>query len=281
MTSPASAALHDVLATLQRRSPHVRVVIYASPVQGAEAPAAMVAALQQAGERAEVDAVLLVRGGGSLEDLWAFNDERLVRAIAACPLPVLCGVGHETDITLADMAADLRAPTPTAAAELAAPLQSELLLGLAALERRLVAAQRQRLEALAQGLDLLALRLAHSKQALLPQRQRLDALAQRALAALAHRLQLANQSLAHGAQRWQRACQVAAHQRSALLEGLSDRLALLDPQRVLARGYALIETGAGEVVLSPAQMKAGETLQISLAQGHADLVPQQVRPRSV
>ena len=128
VTSPGAAALRDVLTALQRRSPQVRVVIYPSLVQGADAPAALVAALQRAGDRAEVDALLLVRGGGALEDLWAFNDERVVRAIAACPLPVVSGVGHETDITLADLVADLRAATPTAAAELAAPLQSEALL---------------------------------------------------------------------------------------------------------------------------------------------------------
>jgi exodeoxyribonuclease VII large subunit len=279
ITSPGAAALRDVLSTLQRRSPQIRVVVYPSLVQGTDAPGSLVAALQLAGARAEVDVLLLVRGGGSLEDLWAFNDERLVRAIAACPLPVVCGVGHETDISLADLAADLRAPTPTAAAELAAPLQAELLQGLAALERRLGQARRQRLDALAQDLDLLSTRLAQGRQSLLPQRQRLDSMAQRSLAAVAHRLQLARQSLAHGAQRWQRSRDVTTEQRRARLGALGDRLALLDPQRVLERGYALIETAAGDVVLSPAQMRTGETLKISLAQGQADVVPQQVRPR--
>ncbi|MEO7246177.1 MAG: exodeoxyribonuclease VII large subunit, partial [Rubrivivax sp.] len=113
VTSLQAAALHDVLSSLQRRAPQLPVVLYPTPVQGPEAPAAIVRALQAAGSRAEVDTLLLVRGGGSLEDLWAFNDERVVRAVVACALPVICGVGHETDVTLADLAADLRAPTPT------------------------------------------------------------------------------------------------------------------------------------------------------------------------
>ncbi|MDE2274818.1 MAG: exodeoxyribonuclease VII large subunit, partial [Burkholderiales bacterium] len=121
VTSLGAAALHDVLTTLARRAPHVRVVVYPSLVQGADAPAALVAALQLADRRNEVDVLLLVRGGGSIEDLWAFNDERVVQAVVASRLPVVCGVGHETDVTLCDLAADLRAPTPTAAAELAAP----------------------------------------------------------------------------------------------------------------------------------------------------------------
>ncbi|HRH89622.1 MAG TPA: exodeoxyribonuclease VII large subunit, partial [Rubrivivax sp.] len=121
VTSTAAAALRDVLTTLSRRAPHVRVIVYPSPVQGADAPAALIAALRLAAARREVDALLLVRGGGSLEDLWCFNDESLVRAIAASPLPLISGIGHDTDLTLADLAADLRAATPTAAAELAAP----------------------------------------------------------------------------------------------------------------------------------------------------------------
>jgi exodeoxyribonuclease VII large subunit len=116
VTSLGAAALHDVLTTLARRAPHLRVIVYPAPVQGVDAPPAIAAALALAGQRREVEALLLVRGGGSLEDLWAFNDERVVRAIVACALPVVCGVGHETDVTLADLAADLRAPTPTAAA---------------------------------------------------------------------------------------------------------------------------------------------------------------------
>jgi len=280
VSSTAAAALHDVLTALARRAPQVRVIVYPSAVQGADAPAQLMQAIALAGARAEVDTLIVCRGGGAIEDLWAFNDEAVVRAIVASPIPVVCGVGHETDVTLADLAADLRAPTPTAAAELASPLQSELLLGLAALERQMRRTQRQRLDTMAQDLDLLAARLAHSGRSMQPQRQQLALLAQRARASLAQRLQLARQSLAHGAQRWQRARQVSAEQRSARLGSMADRLALLDPQRVLSRGYALIETAAGELVLSPSQMKEGEALKVSLAQGQADLVPQRVRPRN-
>ncbi len=120
VTSLAGAALHDVASVFARRAPQVELIVYPSPVQGVEAPVALVEAIAVAGRRAEVDLLIVCRGGGSLEDLWAFNDERVVRAIAGCPLPVVCGVGHETDVTLADFAADLRAPTPTAAGELAA-----------------------------------------------------------------------------------------------------------------------------------------------------------------
>ncbi|HZT54938.1 MAG TPA: exodeoxyribonuclease VII large subunit, partial [Burkholderiaceae bacterium] len=127
VTSLGAAALHDVLTALARRAPQVRVVVYPSLVQGAAAPAALAEAIALAGRRAEVDALIVCRGGGSLEDLWAFNDEAVVRAIVAAPMPVVCGVGHETDLTLADLCADLRAPTPTAAAELVAPTRDACL----------------------------------------------------------------------------------------------------------------------------------------------------------
>jgi exodeoxyribonuclease VII large subunit len=279
VSSTAGAALHDVLTTLARRAPHVQVIVYPSAVQGAEAPEQLVQALQRVGDRAEVDTLILCRGGGSIEDLWAFNDEAVVRAIAACPVPVVCGVGHETDVTLADLVADLRAPTPTAAAELAAPMRDELLQALQQWSRRLARAQRQRVDRAAQGLDLLASRLGRAVAALRPQRERLDLLAHRGRAALVNRLSTAGQSLAHAAQRWQRAAAVGVERRDARLSSLADRLALLDPQQVLSRGYALIENQAGHVVVAPSQLRVGESLKISLAQGQADLVPQRVDRR--
>jgi exodeoxyribonuclease VII large subunit len=279
ISSTVGAALHDVLTTLARRAPHVQVIVYPSAVQGAEAPAQLVQALQRASSRGEVDTLILCRGGGSIEDLWAFNDEAVVRAVAACPIPVVCGVGHETDFTLADLVADLRAPTPTAAAELAAPVRDELLQTLRQWSHRLTRAQRLRVDGAAQRLDLLSSRLAHAVATLRPQRERVDLLAHRARAALAGRLQAAAQSLAHAAQRWQRAVAVGAERRGVRLSGLADRLALLDPQQVLSRGYALIEDDAGRVVVAPTQLRIGQTLKISLAQGQADLVPHEVRPR--
>jgi exodeoxyribonuclease VII large subunit len=179
VTSTAAAALHDVLAALARRAPQLRVVVYPSPVQGADAPAALVAALQLAGRRREVDTLLLVRGGGSLEDLWAFNDESLVRAIVASPIPVICGVGHESDVTLADLAADLRAATPTAAAELAAPARADALARLDMLADRLQRRVHQLFDTQAQRLDALALRLGGPAHAVAAQRQALVALDER------------------------------------------------------------------------------------------------------
>ena len=171
MTSIGAAALRDVLTALARRAPHVRVVLYPSLVQGADAPAALCEALAVASRRDEVDVLILCRGGGSLEDLWAFNDEHVVRAVAVSTIPVVCGVGHETDVSLADFAADLRAPTPTAAAELAATPTADLLEALRGLAQRLQRRLRQSLDLQAQRVDRAALRLTRPSELLHQQRQ--------------------------------------------------------------------------------------------------------------
>lgn len=277
VSSLDAAALADVLTALQRRAPHVRVVVYPSLVQGQDAPRQLMQALAVAQQRAEVDLLILCRGGGSMEDLWSFNDEQLVRAVAACALPVICGVGHETDITLCDLVADLRAPTPTAAAEMAAPAQADLLLSLDSLDRRLLRARQQRTDSAAQRLDMLAARLIHGTRSLQPHRQRLILLGQRAQAAMLQKLVLQQQVLEHGAQRWRRAGDVACAQYRSRWAGLGDRLGLLDPQRVLARGYALIEKASGTMLVSPSQLQAGETLKVSLAHGQAEIVVQRSR----
>ena len=269
VTSPAAAALRDVLITLQRRAPQVRVVVYPSPVQGADAPAELAAALRRAGERREVDVVLLVRGGGSLEDLWAFNDERVVRAVVACPLPVVCGVGHETDITLCDLAADLRAPTPTAAAELAAPARQE---ALAALQSRLAALQRgvQRgLQAQSQRLDTAALRLGQPAQGLQMQCQRLDDLGRRLGLALRHCRELQAGEPQRLAQRLVRALATQLSQRRLTLAGAQDRLQAHDPRRVLQRGYAWVEAADGRPVVSALALRPGQTVRAVWADGRA------------
>ncbi|MGQ3054510.1 MAG: exodeoxyribonuclease VII large subunit [Roseateles sp.] len=271
ITSAAGAALHDVLTALARRAPQVEVVVYPSPVQGAEAPAALVNALRVANERAEVDVLLLVRGGGSLEDLWAFNDERVVRAVAASALPLVCGVGHETDVTLADLAADLRAPTPTAAAELAAPPRDGLLQQLAGLERALMLRIDHRLQSLAQRLDRLALRLARPSDALARQRRMLELLAQRAAAAPRRRVELQGQRLAHLEQRHQRACRDMLARQATRLDALHARLQALDPQHVLARGYAWLDDGAGGAVTSVHALLPGAEVRAVLADGSLDL----------
>jgi exodeoxyribonuclease VII large subunit len=271
ITSSAGAALHDVLTALARRAPQVEVVVYPSPVQGAEAPPSLVNALRIANERAEVDLLLLVRGGGSLEDLWAFNDERVVRAVATSGLPVVCGVGHETDVTLCDLAADLRAPTPTAAAELAAPSRDGLLQRLEALERSLLRCLDHRLQSTAQRLDRLALRLARPSDVLARQRRLLDLLAQRAAAAPARRIELQRQRLDHLAPRPARALADLLRRQTARLDSLQARLQALDPHHVLARGYAWLDDGEGGAITSVHALLPGHEVRAVLADGSVDL----------
>lgn len=269
VTSLGAAALHDVLTTLQRRSPQVRVVVYPSLVQGADAPAALVAAITRAGQRAEVDTLLLVRGGGSLEDLWAFNDERVVRAVAACPIPVVCGVGHETDISLCDLAADLRAPTPTAAAELAAPARADALALLAARQSALQRVLTRALQVQAQRVDHLALRLGQPARAVLGQRERLDGLGHRLQQALTQRRARHVDEPLQTWARLQRALK-AQMQRSGLrLDAARDRLHALDPQRVLQRGYAWVEAADGRPVVSVRALHVGQSVRAVWSDGHA------------
>lgn len=166
VTSPAAAALRDVLTTLRRRMPGIEVVLYPTPVQGEGAALQIAQALRKAGERAEVELLIVCRGGGSIEDLWAFNEEVVARAIAASPLPVISGVGHETDVTIADFVADRRAPTPTAAAELASPNRAELSARLQQLLRRLTRDVERTLQSGGQRLDYAARRLVHPGQRL-------------------------------------------------------------------------------------------------------------------
>ncbi|MBV8502695.1 MAG: exodeoxyribonuclease VII large subunit [Paucibacter sp.] len=278
ITSTAGAALHDVLTALERRAPHVKVVVYPSLVQGSEAPAALLRALALANRRAEVDALLLVRGGGSLEDLWAFNDERLVRAVAASELPVICGVGHETDVTLCDLAADLRAPTPTAAAELAAPSrqsQLEKLDAIRALMRRRV---ERALDQAGQRLDRAALHLARPSELLARERRRLDLLANRIAQLPARRVELQAQRLDHLHSRLDRAVPQRLHTLKLRLEGLQSRLSALDPQRVLERGYAWLDDGQGRALSSITQLREGQDLRAVLADGEARLQVQATMP---
>src|SRR5690606_16855850 len=199
VTSLQAAALRDVLVTLRRRAPHLPVVLYPAPVQGADAAARLVAAVQDAGRRAPqdgVDLLLLVRGGGSIEDLWSFNDEALARALRACPLPVVCGVGHETDFTIADFAADLRAPTPTGAAELASAGWHAARSELGTLQPRLQRALDRRLEGLAQRVDRAGLRLVHPRERLRQEATRLEHQGERLRRAMERQLERAAQRCA-------------------------------------------------------------------------------------
>jgi exodeoxyribonuclease VII large subunit len=293
VTSTAGAALHDVVATLRRRAPHVQVLVYPTLVQGAEAPAAIVAALQQVERRDEVDALLVCRGGGSLEDLWAFNDERVVRALAAMSRPVVSGVGHETDVTLVDLVADLRAATPTAAAESVAPERAAVLEGLAAAAQRLRARVEQRLQAHAQRLDTAAARLARPAQALGTWRERLQRLDARRVAALRLRAQALERSRDALGARLARAAERALAASSARLDAAGDRfaraggrqlaaraehlrrqrdaLANLDPRRVLERGYAFIESADGHALSTAAALHPGRAVTAVLHDGRVGL----------
>ena len=271
VTSLGAAALRDVVTTLVRRAPHVRVVIYPSPVQGTDAGPALVEALALAARRDEVDLLILCRGGGSIEDLWSFNDERLVRAIAASPLPVISGVGHETDFTLADLAADLRAATPTAAAELAAPEQQACLAELAAKEHALSRRLRRSLDAQAQALDSAALRLARPAQALQRRGQQIEHLAQRLTRACRQSLALRAGHAEQAGQRLRRAGAVGTASSAQRLAALAARLEALAPQRVLARGYAWLVDAAGVPVQSVAGLHAGDALQAVLHDGRAEV----------
>ena len=278
VTSLGAAALHDVLTTLARRSPHVEVLVYPSLVQGAEAPSALVRALETASARREVDTLLLCRGGGSLEDLWAFNDERVVRAVAACEVPVVCGVGHETDITLADLASDLRAPTPTAAAELAAPATAACLEALAVLQRRTAQRLHAQLDTQAQRLDSLSLRLARPLEGVRARAQQLALLAQRLRGAgrrVADRQALQLDPLAR---RLVRAVAVDHDARQRRLEAFGQRLDALDPQHVLARGYAWLTDADGRVLQSVQQLSVGQPLRAALADGRAGLSVTDIEP---
>jgi exodeoxyribonuclease VII large subunit len=247
ITSPTGAALRDMLNILRRRYPLARVTLAPTPVQGVEAPPGIVAALEAMNRVAHPDVILLARGGGSIEDLWAFNDERVARAIVTSHAPVISGVGHETDFTISDFAADLRAPTPTAAAELATPDRDELRQALDELIQRLqrtagasLADPRLRLSELRHRLILVS-----PRHRLRSDRQTLDEYTRSIDVSMAHSMQL----------------------RRARLNSLSQRLTALNPQSVLERGYALVTDAGGRLVRSRKQALPGQTLRVQVSDG--------------
>jgi exodeoxyribonuclease VII large subunit len=247
-TSPSTAALQDVLNVLRRRCPLARVLLSPTLVQGDQAPPQIVAALAALNGQPDVDVILLVRGGGSLEDLWCFNDEQVARAVADSRIPLIAGVGHEVDFTLADFAADLRAPTPSAAAELATPITSDELAGnVAALRLQLANRLRQTIEAYQRVLtDAQAgLRQTSPRGRIDNLRQRIDGQVGRVRQAARGGLALKRAAL-HGAQR--------------TLEGVS-------PARTLARGYAIVQGADGRVLRNAAESTPGDRLNIQLSRG--------------
>ena len=280
VTSLGAAALRDVLTALARRAPHVRVVVYPSLVQGAEAPDALAAAIATASQRGEVDALILCRGGGSLEDLWAFNDERVVRAIVAAAMPVVCGVGHETDVTLADFAADLRAPTPTAAAELVAPMRQACIEALDAIAASIRRRVHEALDTHSQRLDRSALRLSRPGQGVQQQAQRLMQLAHRLNRMVPGSIQARHAQLAqlHSDLRYRATASLRATDQR--LEGLAMRLRALDPTQVLARGYAWLSDDAGRAVTSVQRLAVGASLHAVMSDGVADVRVTEVRRRT-
>ena len=279
VTSLAGAALHDVAITLARRAPHVEVVLYPSLVQGADAPVSLCEAISTAARRNEVDVLMVCRGGGSIEDLWAFNDERVVRAVRAAPMCVLSGVGHETDTTLVDLAADVRAATPTAAAELVAPEQDAQLEMLdaaqAAMRRRLMAA----LDAQGQRLDRLGLLMARPGDGLQRRRHLLAMTGARLARAPLAALQSSQSTHASAAGRMLHAAAISRSGAASRLAGLDARLGSVDPDRVLARGYALLTAGNGRAVTSVEQMVAGESVEARLHDGAASMRVESIRQR--
>jgi exodeoxyribonuclease VII large subunit len=249
ITSPQAAALKDVLSTLQRRSPHIPIVIYPTLVQGPDAPTGIISAIQNANQEAAVDVILLVRGGGSIEDLWAFNDEQLAYAIADSVIPIVSGVGHETDVTIADFVADLRAPTPTGAAELSAPRKDQLLQELAAIEQALYQRLMQRVEREAQTLDQLALRLSHA----LPNPDRM------------------REQITSWQTRLQQAWSVQIDNFKRNQNHYQLQLEMLNPQRTLERGYAVILNPEMQAIRKPKELNTENVFEVRLAGGSSQV----------
>ena len=274
VTSPQAAALHDVLTCLRRRAPHVPLILAPAAVQGAGAPDEIVAslrALYRLAEQGQVDTILLVRGGGSIEDLWAFNDERVARAVVESPVPLACGVGHETDFTIADFCADVRAPTPTAAAELAAHPQQAWVDVVDSMERRLADAAWRRVDAASQRLDQAAARLGRPSARAGQQQLRLQERAHRLRFAMQGRLHKERAQLDAFASRLSSAVGNRLRVANQRIEHAGVRLSALDPKLVLQRGYALLSDANGLPITSVRQTQPGQALTAALADGEVDV----------
>ena len=292
VTSPQAAALRDLISAFRRRAPHVQLIIYLTLVQGEGSADQIARAIQTASERAECDLLIVTRGGGSLEDLWSFNDERVARAIAACKMPVISGVGHETDVTIADFVADLRAPTPTAAAELAATARADWLDHLGQLTYGLQGALRRHLDERAQTLDWLARRVQSPQAAVRQHELRLATLQTRLrhagkapLANLRFTLTQRSQRLRHAlpdtellrarlsAQSQQLSTRFASRYAAAAhqYDSLRAQLELLAPQRTLERGYAIVQDAEGRILRDTADLAEKESIELRLAKGQAHI----------
>ena len=299
ITSPAAAALRDALTTLKRRAPHIPTILYPTTVQGNGSAMEIIEAINIAGTRAECDVLILCRGGGSIEDLWSFNEEAVARAIAACPIPIVCGVGHETDFTIADFVADERAPTPTAAAQRAAPVRDELIAHLDHYKRRTRFSLQRSINDNAQRLDQLGQRLLHPGVRIAQQSNALANFATRLRLAQQHRLESMAWRVRHVRQRiegqdkgWQNLAdrltrngeRIASAMRqnialaNAKLRRLADNLNHLNPAQVMQRGYSVVRNSRGAIVKSSAQIHAGERLRLAFADGESTAIVEQKIP---
>jgi exodeoxyribonuclease VII large subunit len=256
VTSPDAAALRDVLTTLKRRMPSIPVIIYPTPVQGKGVANLIAEAIHQASSRAECDVLIICRGGGSIEDLWQFNEEIVARAIADCNIPTISGVGHETDFTICDFVADMRAATPTAAAELATPSRHSLFNSLQQLNQQLSKNMQYLLVQRAQTLDYLARRLISPLQQITQQKIQLSQSAYRLNAAINQQLRNKQQNLLR----------------------LSQNLSHLNPQAVLSRGYAFVQDKLGNIIHTSEQLTAGDEVTLSFGVGTADATINKTKP---
>lgn len=292
VTSPQAAALRDILIALHRRAPHVHIILYPTPVQGEGAGMKIAQAIASAAAREECDVLLVCRGGGSMEDLWAFNEEVVARTIVNCPMPVIAGIGHETDFTIADFAADLRAATPTAAAELAAAPRDAWLQLLQRQVQILSRCMHRQLDDQAQTLDWQSRRLLSPKAAIAARRLQLANLARNLSHSASLPILQARHELMRLTQSWQahkpdlakprllladmqRRLQQARrrHQegRQQQLSALRGQLELLNPQRTLERGYAILSDHKGKALRNTAELKPQSLLQVRLASGTAEV----------
>lgn len=254
VTSADAAALRDVLTTLRRRMPNISVIIYPTPVQGKGVAQLIANAINTANARAECDVLIICRGGGSIEDLWQFNEEVVARAIANCSIPTVSGIGHETDFTICDFVADIRAATPTAAAELVTPSRDALLNSLRQMALHLTKNLQFSLNQHAQALDYLSRRLISPTQQIEQQKLQLVQISYRFQNAVDQRLKTKQQNLLR----------------------LSQNLQHLNPQAVLTRGYAFVQNANGTIVSSSAQLNKGDEVKLTFGTGSADAVINQV-----
>ncbi|WP_407291659.1 exodeoxyribonuclease VII large subunit [Stutzerimonas zhaodongensis] len=293
VSSPTGAVIRDIISVFRRRAPHVALTLVPTPVQGREATAQIVRALELA-DRGDFDALILARGGGSLEDLWCFNEESVARAVAACETPIVCAVGHETDVSIADFVADVRAPTPSAAAELLAPSSADVRHRLEGLRQRLLLRMRDRLHRSASHLESLTRRLRHPGERLQQQAQRIDDLEQRLLRGIDRRLcagqerlarfetrlagqhpgrnlTLLRQRLDHLSGRLPRAMQETLKGHRHQLRGLAQTLNVVSPLATLSRGYAILLDERGQAIRRADKTQPGQRLKARLGEGELDV----------